>query len=87
MSDLIARALPTYGLPQDTPLTLLNRSENETWRAGDLILRHHRPGYHAKPEIASELAWLTALQDLPGLNAVRPVAGSQGDIRPCPCSF
>ena len=78
MSDLIRRALPVYDLPPDTPLTLLNRSENETWRAGPLVLRLHREGYHSKPEIASELAWLTALQDLPGLNAVRPVAGAQG---------
>ncbi len=78
MSDLIRRALPCYGLPEDTPLSLLNRSENETWRAGDLVLRLHRQGYHTKPEIGSELAWLTALQDLPGLNAVRPVAGTQG---------
>jgi Ser/Thr protein kinase RdoA (MazF antagonist) len=78
MSDLLSRALPLYGLPADTPLTLLNRSENETWRAGDLVLRLHRPGYHTKSEIASELAWLSALQDLPGLRAVRPVAGSQG---------
>ena len=78
MSDLIRRALPVYGLPEDTPLTLLNRSENETWRAGNLILRLHRQGYHTRPEIASELAWLTALQDLPGLNAVRPIPGGQG---------
>lgn len=78
MSDLIARALPLYGLPEATPLTLLNRSENETWAAGDLVLRLHRPGYHTAPEIASELAWLTALQDLPGLNAVQPVPGAQG---------
>lgn len=78
MSDLLRRALPVYGLPEDTPLTLLNRSENETWAAGDLILRLHRQGYHTKPEIASELAWLTTLQDLPGLNAVRPIPGAQG---------
>jgi Ser/Thr protein kinase RdoA (MazF antagonist) len=78
MSDLIARALPVYGLAGDTPITLLNRSENETWRAGPLVLRLHRQGYHTKPEIASELAWLTALQDLPGLNAVRPIPGAQG---------
>lgn len=78
MSDLIARALPLYGLPPDTPLTLLNRSENETWRAGPLVLRLHRQGYHGRTEIASELAWLTALQDLPGLNTVRPVPGAQG---------
>ncbi len=78
MSDLIRRALPVYGLPEDTPLALLNRSENETWRAGPVVLRLHREGYHSKPEIASELSWLTALQDLPGLNSVRPVAGAQG---------
>ena len=80
MSDILRRALPVYGLPADTPLTLLNRSENETWRAGDLILRLHRPGYHTKPEIASELVWLTALQGLPGLNAVRPIPGAQGAV-------
>jgi Ser/Thr protein kinase RdoA (MazF antagonist) len=78
MSDLLRRALPVYGLAEDMPLTLLNRSENETWRAGDLVLRLHRQGYHTKPEIASELAWLTALQDLPGLNAVRPIPGARG---------
>jgi Ser/Thr protein kinase RdoA (MazF antagonist) len=77
-ADLLSRALPFYGLPPDTPLTLLNRSENETWRAGDLILRLHRPGYHTGPEIASELAWLTALQDLPGLRAVTPIVGKAG---------
>jgi Ser/Thr protein kinase RdoA (MazF antagonist) len=77
-TDLLSRALPLYGLPRDTPLTLLNRSENETWRAKDLILRLHRPGYHSRQEIASELAWLTAIQDLPGLRAVKPVAGRQG---------
>lgn len=78
MSDLIARALPAYGLPPDTPLCLLNRSENETWRAGDLVLRLHRHGYHSRAEIASELAWLMSLQGLPGLNTVCPVPGAQG---------
>lgn len=78
MSDLLRRALPVYGLPEETPLTLLNRSENETWRAGPLVLRLHRQGYHRREEIASELAWLTALQDLPGLNAVRPIPGAEG---------
>jgi Ser/Thr protein kinase RdoA (MazF antagonist) len=78
MSDLLSRALPVYGLSSDTPLTLLNRSENETWRAGDLILRLHRQGYHTRDEIASELAWLGALQGMPGLNVVRPVAGRAG---------
>ncbi|OYX23337.1 MAG: hypothetical protein B7Z10_11430 [Rhodobacterales bacterium 32-66-7] len=42
------------------------------------VLRLHRQGYHSVEEIGSELAWLTALQDLPGLRSVRPVAGRQG---------
>lgn len=78
MSDLIRRALEVYGLPEETPLTLLNRSENETWRAGPLVLRLHRQGYHSPQEIVSELDWLTALQGLPGLDAVRPIPGAQG---------
>jgi Ser/Thr protein kinase RdoA (MazF antagonist) len=78
MSDLIARALPIYGLPPDAPARLINRSENETWAAGDLILRLHRQGYHTRSEIASELAWLTALQNLPGLSTTRPIPGVQG---------
>ena len=78
MSDLLRRALPVYGLPEDTPLTLLNRSENETWAAGGLILRLHRQGYHTRAEIASELTWLSALQTLPGLNVVQPITGAQG---------
>jgi Ser/Thr protein kinase RdoA (MazF antagonist) len=80
MSETIARALPAYGLAPNTPLALLNRSENETWRAGDLILRLHRQGYHTRDEIVSELAWLDALQGIPGLRTVRPVAGLQGPV-------
>lgn len=78
MSEVLRQALPIYGLPPDTPLTLLNRSENETWAAGDLVLRLHRVGYHTAAEITAELSWLTALQGLPGLRAVQPVAGTQG---------
>jgi Ser/Thr protein kinase RdoA (MazF antagonist) len=72
MSKLLARALPAFGLPDATPLTLLNRSENETWRAGPLVLRLHRQGYHTQEEIASELAWLKALASVEGLATVRP---------------
>ncbi len=73
--------LPRYGLPAGTPLRLLNRSENATWIAGDaLILRVHRQGYHTDPEIASELAWLTALQSVPHLRCVQPVADTTGTL-------
>lgn len=60
-------ALPEHGLPPDTPLTLLNVSENATFRI-DLpdeksVLRVHRTGYHTRAAIESELTWVTALRD------------------------
>ncbi|MGL5009838.1 MAG: phosphotransferase enzyme family protein, partial [Paracoccaceae bacterium] len=45
-----------------------------------LILRVHRQGYHTDAEIASELAWLTALQSEPGLRCVKPVPDSTGTL-------
>jgi Ser/Thr protein kinase RdoA (MazF antagonist) len=73
--------LPRYGLPADTPIRLINRSENATHIAGDaLILRVHRQGYHTDAEIAAELAWLTALQSVPGLRCVRPVPDRTGTL-------
>ncbi|MEQ8347503.1 MAG: phosphotransferase [Sneathiellaceae bacterium] len=56
-----------WGLSPRTRVRLLNLSENATFRADDpeaaapLILRVHRPGYHSRAEIESELAWIRAL--------------------------
>lgn len=76
--------LPGYGLPAEAPLRLLNLSENATFLAGEgpdaLILRLHRAGYHTNAEIASELAWLGALQGEPGLRCVRPVPARDGGL-------
>ena len=57
-----------WGLSPRTEVTLLNVSENATFRADDpeaespVILRVHRPGYHTRAEIDSELAWIDALR-------------------------
>jgi Ser/Thr protein kinase RdoA (MazF antagonist) len=73
--------LPRYSLPEDTPIRLINRSENATHIAGDaLILRVHRQGYHTDTEIASELAWLNALQSVPQLRCVRPLPDTTGNL-------
>lgn len=61
-------ALPAYGLPEETGLTLLNVSENGTFRIDDPVhgpsaLRVHRANYHSREAIASELAWVTALRE------------------------
>lgn len=58
-----------WGLSPRTEVTLLNISENATFRADDperpepVIIRVHRPGYHTRQEIESELAWIEALQE------------------------
>ena len=84
MTDALRALLPLYGLPPDAPLRLLNRSENETWLAGEgdglIVLRHHRAGYHSRAEIAAELAWLTALDGQTGLRCVRPLADAAGGM-------
>ncbi len=57
-----------WGLSPDTRITLLNISENATFRADDpeadapVILRVHRPDYHTRAEILSELGWIDALR-------------------------
>lgn len=88
-----------WGLSADTKVTLLNISENATFRADDpaaeapLILRVHRPNYHTREEILSELAWIDALRtdavaSIPpavemvdgGYVASMPVAGEIRDV-------
>ncbi|MEM6322201.1 MAG: phosphotransferase [Pseudomonadota bacterium] len=57
-----------WNLSPATQVRLLTVSENATFRADDagraapVILRVHRPGYHSRAEIESELAWIEALR-------------------------
>lgn len=61
-------AAPAWGLSPATQVALLTVSENATFRADDpgragpVVLRVHRPGYHTRAEIESELAWIEALR-------------------------
>ncbi|MFC3984704.1 phosphotransferase enzyme family protein [Streptosporangium jomthongense] len=73
-----------YGLP-DAEVTLINVSENATYRIDDpatgerRILRVHRLGYHSAPAIMSELAWLEALRREAGVRTpeVIPTPGGR----------
>jgi Ser/Thr protein kinase RdoA (MazF antagonist) len=84
--DQVARAaLPRYGIAPDAAVTMINLSENATYRidtpAGERwALRVHREGYHSKNGIASELAWIRALRE--GSNVVTPVPvkGLDGEL-------
>jgi Ser/Thr protein kinase RdoA (MazF antagonist) len=79
-------ALPRWGLGHDTQLALLTVSENATFRARhpasgrDVVFRVHRPGYHTREEIASELAWLAALNSDGIIATLTPVAQTDGAL-------
>lgn len=57
-----------WGLSPHCSVTTLNLSENATFKAVDpdtgqpIILRVHRPGYHDRDEIESELRWIRDLR-------------------------
>ncbi|WP_182905809.1 phosphotransferase enzyme family protein [Microbispora sp. H13382] len=76
------RASERYGLSPDAAVTLLNVSENATFKVDDggttAILRVHRLGYHPPEAIASELAWLEALRDEAGVVTPRVLPARDG---------
>lgn len=90
MSDWngVLAALPLWdGLESCTPV-LINLSENHTFRLDGpegpkAVLRVHRPNYHSRLAIESELHWLQALRRDTGLFTPRPIAGRNGDLVQC----
>ncbi|MGM0953246.1 MAG: phosphotransferase enzyme family protein [Pseudomonadota bacterium] len=84
--ERIARqSLAAWGLPANVPMTLLSLSENATYRldpAGNgkpLVLRVHRPGYHTRNAIETELAWMTALQKDMGIKTPQAIPTLEGN--------
>jgi Ser/Thr protein kinase RdoA (MazF antagonist) len=77
-------ALPCYDLPARACATMINLSENATYRidAGGKkwALRVHREGYHSKRAIGSELAWLRALRRDGAVTTPVPLKGKNGDL-------
>ena len=87
LSDLeimVRQGLPRWSLSRDTDITLLNISENATYRlqdpatGRDLVLRLHRLGYHTESEIRSELAWIEALRQDDVVETPPPICGRDG---------
>ena len=78
--DLVAE----WGLSPRSVVSLLHLSENATFRVDDpetgarVVLRVHRPGYHNRQEIESELVWLADLIDGGIVNAPRPYQTRSG---------
>ncbi len=78
-----AALAPQWGLSPATTASLLNISENATFRLDEpeadapVVVRVHRPAYHTPAEIASELAWIDALraEGVVATPAILPVVG------------
>ena len=56
-----------YELPRDTAVSLINHSENLTYRLDEpsgpkSVLRVHRLGYQSHSNILSEIMWMDALR-------------------------
>src|SRR5437868_3213701 len=77
-------ALAFYDLPAGATATMINLSENATYRvdAGPekWALRVHREGYHSKAAIGSELAWLQALRQDGAVTTPVPLKGDNGEL-------
>jgi Ser/Thr protein kinase RdoA (MazF antagonist) len=76
-------ALRLYDASEDAEVSLLNVSENATFLVNDpatglSVLRVHRLGYHSRPAIESELAWMDALRAEAGIRTPRVRPASDG---------
>jgi Ser/Thr protein kinase RdoA (MazF antagonist) len=83
--ELAQLALQHYDLPDAHQTTLINLSENATYRVESpdgrrWSLRIHREGYHSKMAIASELAWVIELHQTGVAITPNPLPGRDGEI-------
>jgi Ser/Thr protein kinase RdoA (MazF antagonist) len=78
--------LAQYELSSKASVTMINHSENVTYRVDDpdrdrkTILRVHRAGYHSRQGIWSELEWLQALRRDAGVETPVPIAAKDGSV-------
>lgn len=85
LAELAQLATQNYALPGGLTVKFVNLSENATFQitAPDgrrWALRLHRPGYHTRTAIASELAWLQDLRSKRVIITPAPVPGRDGEL-------
>ena len=91
--DLLARlgrlahkAIALYDLSPRSTATMINLSENATYRiddpdsGGKTILRIHRVGYHSYAAINSELQWMAALRRDAGMETPEAIPARDGTV-------
>ena len=70
LQEFAADAVAKFGYPEGSVISLLNVSENATFKVTNpdtseqTILRVHRPNYHTADAIQSELDWVSALREV-----------------------
>ncbi len=77
--------LHLWDLPPGAQARLINLAENRTYLVEApcgfrAVLRLHRAGYHSREAIASELAWMTALERDGVIAVPRAIAGRDGAL-------
>ncbi len=86
LGEVAARAVPYWDVSAHARLTLLNISENATYRVDDpgaaepLILRVHRTGYHTRDAVRTELAWMKALKEEAGVETPQAIPSRDGEL-------
>ena len=86
LETMAGKAIGFYPLDPSSQVTLINQSENSTYRVQEpgtgrvTILRLHREDYHTTHAIACELAWMEALRRTAGLITPTPIPGRNGDL-------
>jgi Ser/Thr protein kinase RdoA (MazF antagonist) len=86
LGEVAARAVLYWGVSPDARLTLLNISENATYRVDDagavqpFILRVHRTGYHTRDAVRTELAWMKALKEEAGVETPQAIPARDGEL-------
>ena len=84
LARVVETVLAEYDFSPQVTYKLVNVSENWTYRVDDpatrrsAALRVHRPDYHAREEIESELTWIDALRGANVVNAPTPIAARDG---------
>ena len=80
----VVHLLTLWDLPSEAGMVRINVSENVTYRidmADDCaVLRVHRPDYHSRQAIASELAWIRALSAAGTVTAPVTRVGRNGEV-------
>jgi Ser/Thr protein kinase RdoA (MazF antagonist) len=86
LESAVRSHLGRWGMAAGSAVTLLNVSENATFRVDDpssgrrIVLRVHRVGYHEPDEIRAELAWIRALRGEEVVATPEPLPALDGEL-------